>query len=79
MSTQKIADRKCAHPECNVDVEVNVYACRSHWFSLPPRLREEIQTTWRRRQYSHWTAAHREAQTYWAKVPKQTEMNLTGG
>ena len=38
--------RLCPHPECSTAVPLTVFACRPHWFSLPPDIRSDISITW---------------------------------
>jgi len=37
----------CHYPGCKVEVPPKMWGCRSHWFSLPKRLRDRIWATYR--------------------------------
>lgn len=40
--------RICPHPDCSARIEWDRFACRSHWFALPTRIRNGILSAWRR-------------------------------
>ena len=40
----------CHWPDCGVEVPPSMWGCKSHWFSLPKRLRDLIWATYRRGQ-----------------------------
>jgi hypothetical protein len=41
--------RICARPGCTVEVKPGVLACRPHWASLSPRLRDRLVFAWEQR------------------------------
>lgn len=65
----------CPHPTCNLDVPNAQLACRTHWFALPPPLRNAINKTWRDRGKDGsraWSANVMEARRLWAGTPALT-------
>lgn len=38
---------KCHWPTCNKEVPPSMWGCRSHWFTLPGHLRNEIWRTYK--------------------------------
>ena len=75
----------CAVPSCHVTVERGMLMCKSHWFSLPKPLRDDVWRTWRAVQANRrgtltaeqqlariaaYRDAVRAAQDYLATVPK---------
>jgi hypothetical protein len=32
----------CPHPECEIRIPPNLFACRVHWYALPPEIRTAI-------------------------------------
>jgi hypothetical protein len=41
-------DRECPRPNCGTMIGRDVYACRAHWFALPPRIRASIMAAWQK-------------------------------
>jgi hypothetical protein len=37
-----VADRICPKPGCAETIPRGMFACRAHWFELPPNIRREI-------------------------------------
>lgn len=40
-------ERQCPHPKCETVIHSTTFACRRHWFSLPPSVRNGINRSWR--------------------------------
>jgi hypothetical protein len=38
---------ECPTPGCEERVPFERFACRAHWYSLPPRLRTKLNAAWR--------------------------------
>lgn len=54
----------CNHPECKTRIPRELYACRGHWYSLPPAIREKINRGYHKGT-GEWHGGHREAQEFW--------------
>jgi hypothetical protein len=39
---------ECPAPDCAARVPFDVFACRPHWFTIPPLLRQRLWSEWRR-------------------------------
>lgn len=51
----------CPATGCEQLVGFDQLACRPHWFSLPPALRQRIGRAWRRAKNGDWTAVREHA------------------
>jgi hypothetical protein len=36
----------CPGPECTADIPYEMLACRSHWYQVPRRQRNEVYAAW---------------------------------
>lgn len=63
---------QCHYPGCTQMKPTKLYACRTHWFLLPKRIRDDI---WRGFKYDAelWARADREAREDWAARIKKIE------
>lgn len=59
---------QCPGPSCTVMIDVNLLACRDHWFQVPQQLRNEVFRTYDERRRQRGTehsaaaiAAHQDA------------------
>lgn len=58
----------CHATGCTRKVPPEMFACRSHWFMLPKRLRDEIWRTYRPGQCDDWQISHEYANAARAAV-----------
>lgn len=42
-----MSSHRCPAPDCQAQVPSSQYACRSHWFSIPKPLRDELWRAYR--------------------------------
>lgn len=65
----------CPHPDCEIPVEDEMFACRKHWFSLPQDIRSPIWTAYRRHGVGseELAAAHRRARDFWSPAEAERE------
>lgn len=56
----------CPHPDCDVALAADVFACRRHWFSLPQGLRNRIWANYRSGDVGRISAGYDEAAQHWA-------------
>jgi DNA-binding transcriptional LysR family regulator len=66
----------CPHPTCSKRHDVEQFACRQHWYSLPADIRRRITEHWRRRRLwpnaeniSNHEAAKEAAHDFWRLRP----------
>lgn len=59
-----MSQNQCPHPKCEAMKPTSMYACRSHWFSLPKNIKAKI---WRgyKENASLWLEADKEAIAFW--------------
>jgi len=50
---------------CGAQITMGKLACRYHWYALPRRLREAINSTWRGDDKASYAANIREAERLW--------------
>lgn len=65
--------RQCPRDGCTATVPSYMFACRSHWFSLPSGIRSRIWRAWRAYQRDEGTLeqlenAHAAAFQYWGQA-----------
>lgn len=41
-----MTDRQCPHPTCTRAIDLNRFACPTHWFQLPPSARKAVGRAW---------------------------------
>lgn len=58
---------ECPHPKCNVQKPRHLYACRTHWFQLPKKLRDKIYSSYNLSQWEEWSKNDKAAIEYWGK------------
>jgi hypothetical protein len=52
-STRRASSHRCPAPGCRIYVPMHLLACKTHWFTLPERLRRELNRTFRRDDRAH--------------------------
>lgn len=55
----------CPHPDCDAEVSSSTFACRPHWFSLPPGLRNRIWANFRSGDVDRILSGYDEAAQFW--------------
>jgi hypothetical protein len=55
----------CPHPDCRLRLPSLIWACREHWQSLPPRIRQAIWWARREGEPSAIDATAQTALAYW--------------
>lgn len=65
-------DRRCPREGCSKTITGDLFACSTHWYSLPQAIRHEIYRAYRRWSAGHGslkalTEAHAAAYGYWGQ------------
>lgn len=55
----------CMRPGCTTKIQREKYACRGHWYSLPPGVRYKISRGYHNGS-AEWREGHDAAQKFWA-------------
>ena len=56
----------CPHPDCEVEIPSQQFACRPHWFSLPQGLRNRIYANYRSGELERILSGYDEAEKHWS-------------
>ena len=60
----------CPKNGCPAMLPFSTLACKPHWFSLPPTLRNRINGTWRSGDLVAYVQARRDAETFLNGTPR---------
>lgn len=64
----------CGWPDCRRPIPLNEWGCKTHWFSLPKELRDEIWQAYNRGRLSpEWIAANEKALEWIRGIPERTK------
>lgn len=56
---------ECPAPGCKVIKHRERFACPDHWFQLPKEMRDQIWSTFKKRNWAAWQGLFEEAQQHW--------------
>ncbi len=64
--------RECPRAGCTKRISGDLFACSSHWYSLPPEIRDAIWRAWRAYQrdgdLERLASAHGKAFAFWGQA-----------
>jgi hypothetical protein len=59
----------CPHPDCDRTIPSTMFACRPHWYSLPPFLRSKIWRNYQSGEMDRILSGYDEAEQFWTAAP----------